>query len=46
LEKLRQYATGDRIQISVEEDRPLAELLLAAGAGLNHATYRMGKSLV
>jgi GNAT superfamily N-acetyltransferase len=46
LEKVREYATGDRIQIFVEEDRPLADLLLAAGAGLNHATYRMGKPLV
>jgi hypothetical protein len=46
LEKVREYATGDHIQISVEEDRPLADLPLAAGAGLNHATYRMGKSLV
>jgi hypothetical protein len=46
LEKVREYATGDHIQISVEEDRPLADLPLAAGAGLNHATYRMGKPLV
>jgi GNAT superfamily N-acetyltransferase len=42
---LRQYARHARVHVTVEGDRALYEALCAAGAVLQHASFRMGAPL-